>query len=99
MCGSGTFLVEAALIAADAAPGLLRRGRRWPLEAWHDFDGAAWRAAVGEAEAARRPWGGTILGNDVHEVRACAGWGWRRMMGASTEGMRGVMGCVHSNSA
>ncbi|KAI8473549.1 MAG: putative RNA methylase family UPF0020-domain-containing protein [Monoraphidium minutum] len=66
MCGSGTFLIEAALIATDAAPGLLRR-RGWPLERWHDFEAAAWRAAVEGAEGARRRWGGAILGNDIHD--------------------------------
>lgn len=36
MCGSGTLLIEAALIATGAAPGLLRS--RWPFEDWHDHD-------------------------------------------------------------
>lgn len=36
MCGSGTFLIEAALIATNTAPGLLRQ--QWPFESWHDHD-------------------------------------------------------------
>lgn len=36
MCGSGTFLVEAALIAANIAPGIYRRG--FAFENWADFD-------------------------------------------------------------
>jgi 23S rRNA (guanine2445-N2)-methyltransferase / 23S rRNA (guanine2069-N7)-methyltransferase len=36
MCGSGTMLIEAALIATATAPGLLRQ--KWPFEAWHDHD-------------------------------------------------------------
>lgn len=36
MCGSGTFLVEAALIAAGINPGVYRR--RFAFESWHDFD-------------------------------------------------------------
>lgn len=36
MCGSGTFLVEAALIAADIKPGSFRE--TWPFEQWRDWD-------------------------------------------------------------
>ncbi|MBP2691160.1 MAG: RNA methyltransferase, partial [Muribaculaceae bacterium] len=36
MCGSGTFLVEAALIAANINPGIYRRG--FAFEHWKDFD-------------------------------------------------------------
>ncbi|MCM1310621.1 MAG: THUMP domain-containing protein [Bacteroides sp.] len=36
MCGSGTFLVEAALIAANIAPGIFRQG--FAFEQWEDFD-------------------------------------------------------------
>lgn len=37
MCGSGTFLVEAALIAANINPGIYRKG--FAFENWKDFDG------------------------------------------------------------
>lgn len=36
MCGSGTFLVEAAMIAANIYPGIYRQG--YAFEAWPDFD-------------------------------------------------------------
>lgn len=36
MCGSGTFLIEAALIAANINPGIYRRG--FAFERWADFD-------------------------------------------------------------
>lgn len=36
MCGSGTFLIEAALIAAGINPGVYRR--HFAFESWHDFD-------------------------------------------------------------
>jgi len=36
MCGSGTFLVEGALMAARIAPGLLRR--KHPIERWLGFE-------------------------------------------------------------
>ena len=36
MCGSGTFLIEAALIARNMAPGLFRK--EYAFEKWTDFD-------------------------------------------------------------
>ena len=36
MCGSGTFLIEAALIAANINPGIYRKG--FAFERWKDFD-------------------------------------------------------------
>lgn len=36
MCGSGTFLIEAALIARNMAPGLFRK--QYAFEKWNDFD-------------------------------------------------------------
>lgn len=36
MCGSGTFLIEAALIAANINPGVYRR--HFSFENWRDFD-------------------------------------------------------------
>lgn len=48
MCGSGTFLVEAAWLASDRAPGL---GRSFAFERWRDVDLEAWRAVYDDAEA------------------------------------------------
>lgn len=56
MCGSGTLLIEGALMAADVAPGLQRTGGR-PPSRWLGFDAALWDALVAEArerEAAGR---------------------------------------------
>jgi len=56
MCGSGTLLVEGALMAADVAPCLLRHGSRLPTE-WTGFDLATWERLIAEArerEAAGR---------------------------------------------
>ncbi len=36
MCGSGTILIEAALIARNIAPGVFRK--EYAFEKWHDFD-------------------------------------------------------------
>ena len=37
MCGSGTFLIEAAMIAANIMPGSFRKS--WAFENWRDYDG------------------------------------------------------------
>ena len=65
MCGSGTFLIEAALMATKTAPGLFRQ--RWPFQSWPDFDRAAWTNSVDAAKQARTKWDGMFLGNDVHQ--------------------------------
>ena len=52
MCGSGTFLVEAAMMALDAAPGL---NRAFGFEKLENFDGNAWRALQDKAKARRKP--------------------------------------------
>ena len=40
MCGSGTFLIEAALIARNIAPGVFRSA--YAFEKWIDFDADLW---------------------------------------------------------
>lgn len=66
MCGSGTLPIEAAWIAADTAPGLLRT--HWGFTGWLGHDPAAWTALVTEARD-RRTAGlahlGSIRGYDV----------------------------------
>ena len=52
MCGSGTLPIEAALIAADIAPGLVRES--FGFERWKQHDPDAWAAVRGEAEARRQ---------------------------------------------
>ena len=66
MCGSGTFVIEAALIATERAPGLLRR-RSFPFEHWPFHDATLWERLRREArEAARDRPGCRILGADSH---------------------------------
>lgn len=52
MCGSGTILVEAALIAADIAPGLGRVN--FGFERWLQHDHNIWQALRNEAHERRR---------------------------------------------
>jgi putative N6-adenine-specific DNA methylase len=54
-CGSGTILIEAALIASSKAPGLLRPVP-FGFQRWPDFDERAWNKIRSEAErGVRRP--------------------------------------------
>jgi 23S rRNA (guanine2445-N2)-methyltransferase / 23S rRNA (guanine2069-N7)-methyltransferase len=47
MCGSGTLLIEAAMMAADVAPGLLRQ--RFGFTRWLQHDKGLWRELHAEA--------------------------------------------------
>ena len=75
MCGSGTLLIEGALMAADAAPGLMRQGSFLPTR-WLGFDSIVWQRLREEARerevigrAALRPdFHGSDL--DPHAIRA-----------------------------
>lgn len=66
MCGSGTLLIEAALMAADSAPGLQRN--HFGLQACSDFDAGLWQSLLDEAHS-RREKGlatlGPIRGHDA----------------------------------
>lgn len=64
MCGSGTLLVEAALIARNLAPGLL--GREFGFMRHPEFDPDLWQQLRREArESAREVDGCPIRGSDI----------------------------------
>jgi putative N6-adenine-specific DNA methylase len=71
MCGSGTFLIEAAQMSLDDAPGLSREPGEFGFERLANFDAALWRRLQKEAaqrrrEAARLPiWGSDIATDAV----------------------------------
>ncbi|CNB39508.1 bifunctional 23S rRNA (guanine(2069)-N(7))-methyltransferase RlmK/23S rRNA (guanine(2445)-N(2))-methyltransferase RlmL [Yersinia intermedia] len=52
MCGSGTLLIEAAMMASDRAPGLHRT--HWGFTAWSAFNEALWRELTSEAQVRAR---------------------------------------------
>lgn len=52
MCGSGTILVEAALLALDMAPGL---GRQFAFEKFKNFDARRWRELRRKSAARQKP--------------------------------------------
>lgn len=69
MCGAGTLLIEAVLMALDIAPGLLRDGK---LSRWPHHDAAAAAQVHEEAQQRReqgRDWRGMALGSD-QDLRA-----------------------------
>ena len=65
MCGSGTFLTEGALIAADAAPAMDRE--YFGFLKWHGHDAQLWASLRAEALARRsaRVARRCILGSDI----------------------------------
>ncbi|MBD5363382.1 MAG: RNA methyltransferase [Bacteroides sp.] len=62
MCGSGTFLVEAALIAANIAPGVYRKS--FAFERWADFDPELWDNVYND-DSAEREISCPIIGADM----------------------------------
>lgn len=52
MCGSGTLLIEAAMIAANMAPGVKRQ--KWCFESLEDFEPEVWAEIKAEANVQAR---------------------------------------------
>ncbi len=52
MCGSGTLIIEAAMMAANMAPGLLRHntGRHFGFYHWKQFEAQQWDDILNDAE-------------------------------------------------
>jgi 23S rRNA (guanine2445-N2)-methyltransferase / 23S rRNA (guanine2069-N7)-methyltransferase len=75
MCGSGTLLIEGALMAADVAPGLQRYQGILPSR-WLGFDRESWCSLLEQARQRERvglaALGQVIYGSDIdaHAIRA-----------------------------
>ena len=73
MCGSSTFLLEAALMALDIAPGL---GRHFAFEKFKNFDVHRWRETLQQSAARQRPktplaiYGSDLSGDALKAARA-----------------------------
>ena len=61
-CGSGTILIEAAMKAANYAPGCKRH---FQCETWSAISGKVWHRCREEAIAAIRPFAGELFGCDI----------------------------------
>jgi putative N6-adenine-specific DNA methylase len=67
MCGSGTLVMEAAMIASQMAPNLKRK--EFGFMRWNDFDPNLWKEIVNEAKSAVATPAVNISGSDI-DVRA-----------------------------
>lgn len=73
MCGSGTFLLEAAQVALDMAPGL---GRKFGFEKLNNFDAGYWKELRQQAVAKQKPktplpvFGSDLYGSALDTARA-----------------------------
>jgi putative N6-adenine-specific DNA methylase len=76
MCGSGTFLIEAAQIALNIAPGNDGQNRHFAFKKLKNFDEAAWKKMVADARAAEKPktllqiYGSDLYGYALDDARA-----------------------------
>ncbi|MFA6903083.1 MAG: THUMP domain-containing protein [Gallionellaceae bacterium] len=72
MCGSGTFLIEAAQMSLNIAPGI---GRHFAFEKLHTFNEEKWQAMRAEAIAAQKPvtalpvYGSDLYGEELKAAR------------------------------
>lgn len=55
MCGSGTFLLEAAMMSLDWAPGLTRPATAFAFARLADFDASLWQRLREAAQTRRQP--------------------------------------------
>ena len=106
VCGSGTIAIEAALLAANAAPGL---GRRFAAEDWPTFPVSAWKSERASAADARaRNLSVSITASDIdlamieaaHSNAAAAGVADLvafRGAAVQTVSLEGDYGCVVCN--
>lgn len=62
MCGSGTLLIEAALIARNIAPGVFRQA--FAFEKWPDFDADLWNDIYND-DSREREFAHRIYGSDA----------------------------------
>lgn len=87
MCGSGTFLIEAAQLATDFAPGLRRL--RWGFDHWSKHQSKLWEGLLDEANGRYQEglsnFKGKLIGfdQDSKVVRKA----WRNIQDAGFEGL------------
>jgi putative N6-adenine-specific DNA methylase len=97
-CGSGTIPIEAALLAAGAAPG---RGRSFAFQEWPSFQPGTWASVAGAAQrdagAAQRDAGGEtppIVGADRDEAAIGAATSNAARAGVSIDWRHGLVSSI-----
>ncbi len=65
MCGSGTIVTEAALIALNIPPGYYRN--KFGFQNWNDFDENLWNNIKKEASSLIKEYDGEIFGSDISD--------------------------------
>lgn len=65
MCGSGTLIIEAAMIAYGVSPGIYRE--KFGFESWRDFDSELLET-IYEEESVSKTFNSKIIGSDVSEI-------------------------------
>lgn len=66
MCGSGTILIEAAMLACNIPPRL--KVEAFGFMNWSDYDAGLWQTVRSEAVANIKPGGPTLVGGDVQST-------------------------------
>lgn len=66
MCGTGTLPIEAALIAYNIAPGLIRK--EYAFKNWPDYNRILYRQLLLDANAAIQTTKVFIDGSDLEEI-------------------------------
>lgn len=65
-CGSGTLLIEAAMIAGNVAPGIFHEW--FGFQSWNDYDESLWKSLVAEARKQETPDAvPSIIGCDISD--------------------------------
>ena len=90
MCGSGTLVIEAALMACDIAPGWLRtHSAHWGMVNWGGQDAALWQRLLDEVSerAAAGKQGRVVLRGYDHDASAVHA----SLENADRAGLRGIV--------
>lgn len=78
MCGSGTLIIEAAMMAGDIPAGYYRKN--WGFERWKDFDPALWDSVKDRHKPPLQSRATKIIGGDISPM---AMRGCRRNVGSA----------------